>query len=46
MACGEPSATVEAALGTVLDGTITYAIEAGTLTISHPGGQGLTLRAG
>lgn len=46
MACGEPSATVEAALGAVLEGAIAYEIEAATLTLSHPGGKGLTLRAG
>ena len=46
MACGEPSASVEAALGAVLDGTISYQVEAATLVLSHPGGQGLTLRAG
>jgi heat shock protein HslJ len=46
MACGEPSATVEAALREVLDGAVAYEIEADTLTLSHPGGKGLTLRAG
>lgn len=46
MACGEPSATVEAALGAVLQGAVAYEIEAGALTLSHPGGKGLTLRAG
>jgi heat shock protein HslJ len=46
MACGEPTTTIEAALTAVLDGTIAYEIEAGTLTLSHPGGRGLTLRAG
>ena len=44
-ACGEPSATVERAFGGVLDGTVAYEIEAGTLTLDHPGGKGLTLRA-
>jgi heat shock protein HslJ len=46
MACEGPSASVEAALGAVLDGTVGYEIEAAHLTLTHPGGKGLTLRAG
>jgi len=45
MACGEPSATIEQAFNDVLEGTIAYEIEAGTLTLSHPDGQGLMFKA-
>lgn len=45
MACGEPSTTIERAFGEVLEGTISYEIEADVLTLSHPSGKGLTLRA-
>lgn len=45
MACGEPSMTIERAFSDVLEGTIAYDIEAGTLTLSHPDGQGLMFEA-
>jgi heat shock protein HslJ len=43
--CAPPAAEVEAAVTAVLDGDITYAIEADVLTLTHPSGRGLTLRA-
>lgn len=46
MACEGPAASIEAALGAVLQGAVAYEIEAATLTLSHPSGKGLTLRAG
>ena len=42
--CDEPTASVEAQVVGVLDGTVTYEIEAGTLTLTN-GDQGLVLRA-
>jgi heat shock protein HslJ len=45
MACQDGPSIVEAALTSVLQGTVTYGIDADVLTISHPSGQGLVLRA-
>jgi heat shock protein HslJ len=45
IACAEPAATVEAAVTGVLDGRITYEIDADSLTLTHPSGKGLVLRA-
>jgi heat shock protein HslJ len=45
IACTEPAATVESAVVGVLEGTITYEIEDDQLTLTHPGGNGLTLQA-
>jgi heat shock protein HslJ len=45
MGCAPPAADVEAAVTSVLTGQITYAVEAGTLTLTHPSGRGLVLRA-
>lgn len=45
MACPPDITTVETAVTTVLDGTITYTIEASSLTLTHPSGNGLTLTA-
>ena len=45
MGCVPPAADVEAAVTSVLAGDITYAVEAGTLTLTHPSGRGLVLRA-
>jgi heat shock protein HslJ len=42
--CDEPAASVEAHVVGVLHGTVTYQIEAGTLTLTN-GDQGLVLRA-
>lgn len=45
-ACQEGPAQVEAAVATVLQGTITYSIHGDTLTLGHPAsGNGLILRA-
>lgn len=44
MACDGPAMAVEAAVGAVLSGTVTYTIEAGILTLDA-GGDGLILRA-
>ncbi|UWZ34128.1 META domain-containing protein [Dactylosporangium roseum] len=41
---GEPSA-VESAMTAVLRGTVTFTIEAGHLTLTHPDGKGLRLTA-
>jgi heat shock protein HslJ len=46
MLCGEPSATVEAAIRAVLVGPVDYRVEAATLTLTHPDGRGLTFRTG
>lgn len=45
IACAEPHATVEGAVMRVLRDTITYEIEADRLTLSHPDGHGISLRA-
>jgi heat shock protein HslJ len=45
IACPSPAAEIETAVTAVLDGEITYAIEADVLTLTHPSGRGLTLRA-
>ena len=45
MGCASPAADVEAAVTSVLAGEITYAVEAGNLTLTHPSGRGLVLRA-
>ena len=45
IACAEAPARLEAALVDVLEGKITYSIEAGSLRLMHPSGKGLTLRA-
>lgn len=42
--CGEPAAAVEAAVAKALRGTVTYSIEASTLTLTNPNGAGLLLR--
>jgi heat shock protein HslJ len=44
-ACGEPAATVEAAVARVLHGTVAYRIEASSLTLTSSDGAGLMLRA-
>jgi heat shock protein HslJ len=45
IACAGPAATLETAIVAVLDGKITYAIEAATLRLTRSNGKGLTLRA-
>jgi heat shock protein HslJ len=45
MGCAPPASDVEAAVTSVLAGEVTYAVEAGTLTLTHPSGRGLVLRA-
>jgi heat shock protein HslJ len=45
MACAGAAGDVEAAVTAVLDGEITYAVDASTLTLTHPSGRGLVLRA-
>lgn len=45
MACPEGPAATEAAVFGVLEGTVAFEIEAGTLTLRHPSGSGLLLRA-
>lgn len=45
MGCPEPAAAVDAAIGAVLDGPVDYRVEAAALTLTHPGGRGLMLRA-
>jgi heat shock protein HslJ len=44
MACPEPAMSVEGAVLSVLEGEVTYAIEADTLMLEG-GGSGLVLRA-
>jgi heat shock protein HslJ len=44
-ACEQHPAEVEAAVTGVLTGRITYEIDADVLTLTHPGGRGLVLRA-
>ena len=44
--CDGPPAEVEAAIVAALDGGIAYEIEAASLTLTNPNGNGLTLRAG
>jgi heat shock protein HslJ len=41
MACTGPAAELEGALVAVLDGEITFGVEADTLTLDHPSGRGL-----
>ena len=45
VACTNPAASVESSIVAVLDGEIAYRIEAASLTLRHPGGKGLVLRA-
>lgn len=45
MACEDDRMDVESHVTAVLDGRITYAIEATRLTLTHPDGKGLVLRA-
>lgn len=45
MACQPAPSAVEAAVVAVLDGRISYEIDGDTLTLSHPDGRGLMLRA-
>jgi heat shock protein HslJ len=45
MACQQSPAEVEAAVTEVLVGQIAYAVDADVLTLTHPGGRGLVLRA-
>lgn len=45
MACPEPQTQVETALIDVLRDSVTYEIEAGSLTLMQPEGQGLTFEA-
>ena len=45
IACNGPAAALEAAILAVLDGKITYDIEAASLRLLRPNGKGLTLRA-
>jgi heat shock protein HslJ len=44
VACTGPTAALETAIVAVLDGKITYAIEAATLRLTRSNGKGLTLR--
>lgn len=46
MACAPDRAAVEAALVSVLRGTVAYRIEAASLTLTGGGGKGLVLRGG
>ncbi len=43
--CGPDATTVADAVTAALDGTVTYRIEAASLTLTNPNGKGLTLRA-
>lgn len=43
-ACEQGPAQVEAAVVTVLQGTISYSIDGDVLTLTHPSGRGLVLR--
>jgi heat shock protein HslJ len=43
--CPSSAGDVEAAVTAVLAGEITYTIDADTLTLTHPSGRGLVLRA-
>lgn len=43
--CDGPPAEVEAAIVSVLQGEITYQVEATSLTLTHPSGKGLTFQA-
>jgi putative lipoprotein len=45
MACAADAMAVEGALHAALSGDVTYAIDAGSLTITGPDGHGLVLRA-
>ncbi len=45
MACGDDIMLVEHAVRTVLDGDVRYAITADRLTLTHPSGKGIQLRA-
>lgn len=45
VACTGPAAQLEAAIAAVLDGKVTYVIEAASLRLTHRNGKGLTLRA-
>lgn len=45
IACEEDKMALEAAVLSVLDGDVTYKIKADRLTLSHPSGKGLGLRA-
>jgi heat shock protein HslJ len=45
MGCPDPQAEVEAAITSVLQGEVTYEIQATSLTITHPDGQALTFQA-
>jgi heat shock protein HslJ len=45
MACGQGPSEVEYAVVTVLNGMITYDIDATVLRLTHPSGRGLILRA-
>ena len=44
-ACPPPEGDVDAAIGAVLDGRVTYEIEATSLTLRHASGRSLTFRA-
>ncbi|MGH3716001.1 MAG: META domain-containing protein [Micromonosporaceae bacterium] len=46
MACGGEKDTVEKSVLAVLDGEVTYRVEGQVLTLEHPSGKGLQLRAG
>lgn len=43
--CAAPAAEVEAAMTAVLTGEVDHAVDATTLTLTHPSGKGLVLRA-
>jgi heat shock protein HslJ len=45
IACEDDRMALERAVLAVLDGTVAYEIEADRLTLTHPGGRGLGLRA-
>ncbi|MGH8974872.1 MAG: META domain-containing protein [Acidimicrobiia bacterium] len=45
IACGDDRMALERAVLSVLDGKVTYEIKADRLTLTHPDGQGLGLRA-
>jgi heat shock protein HslJ len=45
MACEDDRMALERAVLSVLDGTVAYEIKADRLTLTHPQGKGLGLRA-
>jgi heat shock protein HslJ len=45
MACGDDIMRVEHAVQSVLDGEVRFSITADRLTLTHPSGKGIQLRA-